>query len=130
MSRRRWIFILTIIIRSQRRNTIKEVGSRRWHKHRRWIAGHRWHKRRIILSGQNIFVIFNISSNNIFGMWLNKSISLYIFRISKKYALFTFRLQFFLFFIQNVSPCFTTKHMKVTYIWFNFTPCFFWFYTL
>ena len=90
------------------------------------ITGQIWHTRQVSLASQEIFIKFNISSNDyIMRMWLNKSITYYIFRISNKYALFTFRLQCFPFFIWNVSPCFTTKHTKVTYIWFSFTPCFF-----
>ena len=132
MSRKRWIFILTVIIRNWSWKPVEEVGRRRRrHNHRIRLAGQRWHTCQVRLTCQEFFIKFNISSNDyIMIMWLKKSITFYIFRISNKYALFTFRLQCFPFSIQNVSPCFTTKHTKVTYIWFNFTPCFFRCYTL
>ena len=131
MSRKRWIFILAIVIKNWSWKSVKEVGSGRRHKCQIRLIGQRWHKCQVRLVDQDIFIKFNIPSNDyIMIMWLKKSITFYIFKISNKYVLFTFRLQCFSFFIRNVSPCFTTKHMEVTYIWFNFNPCFFRCYTL
>ena len=117
MIRWRWIFILNVIIRNWSWKPIKEAERRRRrrrHNHRIRLAGQRWHTHQVRLVGQEIFIKFNISSNEyIMRMWLKNSITFYIFRISNKYALFTFRLQCFSFFIRNVSPCFTTKHTKV-----------------
>jgi hypothetical protein len=76
VSRRRWIFILTIIVR--RRN---QSRNKRRHKRRRW------NNHRISLAGQEIFIKFNISSNNNFiTMWLKKSVTFDIFRITNKYC--------------------------------------------
>ena len=100
MSRWRWIFILIVIIRNWSWKPIKEAGRRRRRRHNRRIrlVGQRWHTRQVRLARQEIFIKFNISSNDyIMWMGMKKSITFYIFRISNKYALFTFRLQCFPF---------------------------------
>jgi hypothetical protein len=82
---------------------------------------------RFILDGQPLRIeVEEISSNNNFiTMWLKKSITFDIFIITNKYTLLNFRLQCFPFLIRNVSPCYITKYMQVTYIRLNFSPCFF-----
>ena len=64
VSRKRWIFILTVIIINWSWKPVKEVGSRRRQNHWIGLTGQRWHTHQVRLAGQDIFINFNISSND------------------------------------------------------------------